>query len=368
MISKLKSDQVYHLLYNKIVKGDLAPGSRIPAETKLAAQLGVGRKTLRTALGRLEDQKLLIRMRKSGTFVADLNGTSPDPEILLSTPAPQKNIKHKFLIINTPKGSPYSLTEYLREYAAECGIETMEVDIYFFHTSELEERFHWLSDQHFTGIILTAHTISPDDPVLQIQDKLHLPVIMPAAWETDMAITPFFMIPLSPRLIFMKAVNYFFKEGHRRFAFLTMNWKESPDDFYNISDMELQLLTQQKHILRRSACENVESIEAAIEYFLQQEERPTALICYNAYFAVIAAEYLKKRGIRIPDDISLIGFGHRKECEYATPAIPALSLSFPERCRAAIDFLIAGDYRHEVVPQISSVIIAPESIKKIFHS
>lgn len=49
----------------------MAPGSQLPPEPELAAELGVSRATLREALRSLEEEGLVRRTRGAGTFVAD---------------------------------------------------------------------------------------------------------------------------------------------------------------------------------------------------------------------------------------------------------------------------------------------------------
>lgn len=64
--------QIEDRLAADIAAGRLAPGERLPPERALAAQLGVSRMTLRSALGALERRGLLRRVigRGGGTFVA----------------------------------------------------------------------------------------------------------------------------------------------------------------------------------------------------------------------------------------------------------------------------------------------------------
>jgi DNA-binding FadR family transcriptional regulator len=61
--------QVIEQLQTQITSGEWAVGTRIPPEPDLAAQLGVGRNTLREAVLALVHAGLLERRQGSGTFV-----------------------------------------------------------------------------------------------------------------------------------------------------------------------------------------------------------------------------------------------------------------------------------------------------------
>jgi GntR family transcriptional regulator len=65
-----RSASVHDELSQRIDQGRFPPGSRLPSEPDLAAELGVSRATLREALRALEDEGLLRRRRGSGTYVA----------------------------------------------------------------------------------------------------------------------------------------------------------------------------------------------------------------------------------------------------------------------------------------------------------
>ncbi|HBK79483.1 MAG TPA: hypothetical protein DDZ83_07345 [Nitrospinae bacterium] len=61
--------QIANLLRRKIEQGELEPGDKLPNEMDLAKMFDVSRVTLRQALSLLEEDDLLVRERRNGTFV-----------------------------------------------------------------------------------------------------------------------------------------------------------------------------------------------------------------------------------------------------------------------------------------------------------
>jgi GntR family transcriptional repressor for pyruvate dehydrogenase complex len=72
------TDKAMARLRERIQSGDLPPGSKLPPEQQLAADLGVGRNIMREAVRALEAARVLEIRRGNGTFV-----TSLEPRILL---------------------------------------------------------------------------------------------------------------------------------------------------------------------------------------------------------------------------------------------------------------------------------------------
>lgn len=65
-------DQVYSALVDQIVRLDLLPGTKL-SESELASQLGVGLAPVRAAVRRLESEKLVVIVPRSGTVVQPIN-------------------------------------------------------------------------------------------------------------------------------------------------------------------------------------------------------------------------------------------------------------------------------------------------------
>ena len=86
--------QIQDTLLEQIRGGTLAPGVRIPSETKLAAQFSVSRMTARKAIDGLVNRGLLFRQQGKGTFVVQ-NIVSYNLSTLLSFSATMRALGYE---------------------------------------------------------------------------------------------------------------------------------------------------------------------------------------------------------------------------------------------------------------------------------
>src|SRR3989442_372446 len=61
--------QLAELFEQEIASGRWAPGTRMPSEPELCSHYGLSRTTVRQALARLEQRRLIERLKGQGTFV-----------------------------------------------------------------------------------------------------------------------------------------------------------------------------------------------------------------------------------------------------------------------------------------------------------
>ena len=87
----------------------------------------------------------------------------------------------------------------------------------------------------------------------------------------------------------------------------------------------------------------------ALDFFMNGRiSYPQAIICANDYMAISIIDELKKRNIRVPQDVCVSGFDGIREGEYATPSLTTVTVS-PERF-AEVAFGILDDIDAGLIP------------------
>lgn len=79
------ADQAAELLLDRIRSGEWALGAKLPGETTLAPQLGVGRSTVREAIRQLAGRGVLATRQGSGVFVTALDAPESWDTVLRRT-------------------------------------------------------------------------------------------------------------------------------------------------------------------------------------------------------------------------------------------------------------------------------------------
>jgi len=89
----------------------------------------------------------------------------------------------------------------------------------------------------------------------------------------------------------------------------------------------------------------------------------TAICCQNDNIAIGAMTAIKELGLKVPDDISIIGIGDLTESDYADPPLTTLSIPFYELGRMAVDVIVSG--KDNIGITVDTAIIERKSVKTI---
>lgn len=80
--------------------------------------------------------------------------------------------------------------------------------------------------------------------------------------------------------------------------------------------------------------------EKAMECLLAATDRPTAVFCFNDMMAIGAMAAIRKAGLSIPGDVSIIGFDDIELTSIVVPPLTTVAQPFDEIARYATDLLI----------------------------
>ena len=110
-----------------------------------------------------------------------------------------------------------------------------------------------------------------------------------------------------------------------------------------------------------------ESFEEKITEVIKIKDAPTAIICQWDYTAIKLIKFLYEKGIRVPEDISVIGSGNTEISSLFIPALTTLELNIDYACEVAVDLLLKRiskpDKPYENIT-INSILVERDSIKR----
>ncbi|MBM6994317.1 LacI family DNA-binding transcriptional regulator [Paenibacillus sp. DXFW5] len=140
-----------------------------------------------------------------------------------------------------------------------------------------------------------------------------------------------------------KAVSYLHSIGHRKIAHIgggpTFAGEQRLNGYIQAME-ELGLTINPQHVVQGSYDYTIESGSRAMEELLKADERPTAVFAAGDNLAVGAMMAMKRHGLRVPEDISLVGFDDIEMAKFLTPALTTVRQNTYVLGSRAADMLI----------------------------
>lgn len=99
----------------------------------------------------------------------------------------------------------------------------------------------------------------------------------------------------------------------------------------------------------------------AVDRFLESNRCPDAVYCFNDENAIGALRALKDRGVRVPEDVAIVGCDDIDETEYHDPPLSTLHYPYDEAARLAWEFLRKRIENPDATP-LQSIVLKPELV------
>ena len=341
----------YRVVYNWIVdsmsNGSLKLGARLPSENELSQRFQLSRQTIRHAIDLLEQQKLVTRVRGSGTYVGG--------EGRLGRQERYMNIA----VISTYVDS-YVFPTVLREIESVLSQKGYTTQIAFTgnRTGREQEILSNLIDKDMIdGLIVEPAKSALPNPNLRCYRELmnrQIPVLFFNCPYPELGL-PF--VAMDDVSVGRKAVEYLVKAGHRKIGgIFKCDDGQGPLRYKGFMQgmEEAGLRAKDRNVVWIDSEDMVE-MEYWSDYLFRRIGDCTAVVCYNDEVAYILSGICEKRGISIPDQLSLVGIDNSELSTLAEVPITSLPYPMEELGRKAAENIVKmienpcfdGNYRFD---------------------
>lgn len=295
--------QVEQVLRQAIADGRWVAG-KLPTEVELAEQLGVSRETVRLAAESLQHDGLLVKIRRRGTFTRAPNLTLPAPT------RPSTLLGYVQADYPAGQGQEEAVSRaisglMLQGANEEAGRAGFELVVRHAPYLDVQQAFHRLHQTvPLRGVIFATFA---EEKLLRRTLGLGLPTVL---LDHDLRLPRINSVRDDSFEGARQAVLHLVALGHRRIAYAP--WRQI--------DLNLWRLNGYRRGLRDAGIRRSRDWEIpvdlterggrqAVDRLLALSPRPTALYCFNNTLARLAIDELHRRGVRVPQDVSVIGGG-----------------------------------------------------------
>jgi GntR family transcriptional regulator, arabinose operon transcriptional repressor len=312
---------VESLLRAQLAEGKLHEGMKLPSEETLAKEFGVAYGTIRQAINGLVQDGLLVRVRGSGTYVrAGEASSQATPLLVLIVPSLQGlwNVAGFYYL-------PAIVQGFCVE-ATRLGYEPMIIG----GAAELL-RLTKNSASSIGGIACLL-VQEEDNRTAEKLSELGFPLICINAYHGRRALAS---ISADQRQGIETVVTLLARHGHRRIAFLpgsagTLGPMERFQAFRAaMKRHHLEPVLPPRYHTETVSTQTSEA-SAYLHQLLARPAAPTAIVAAGDMLALGTLQVLQQTGLRVPEDISLVGFGDYSVSQFLKPALTTVHLPLSE--------------------------------------
>jgi LacI family transcriptional regulator len=360
--SVLKHEQITRQLAERLRKGVYDAGAFLPAERLLAEEFGVSRPTLRKALAPLLEAGVLANHPGVGTRV--VQGARP---AVLQTNGLQKEGHGDgqkearpdwrviaFLLPDINNRFFVEVAETIEYTALQRGYQLLLCNSR--HQASLEAvHLRQLAARNVDGVII-GHDPNQELPeTVSLLEEARIPFVFLFSASRKAGHDS---IVLDERAGVQQVLKYLFSLGHREIAFCR------PVAGANPHPREVayrELLRGHGAAVREEIILPFEELEgpggpAAVRALLDAAPRPTAIFAGNDHCALILLKHLAALGVRVPADVSVVGFDNLSFTEHLSVPLTTVDQPKQEIGRRAVELLMeriefpgASEPRREVL-------------------
>lgn len=345
--------QIARKIRKQILAGKLLDGTQLPPEHKMAELFGANRLTLRKSLKQLAAQRLVVQKKGRGTFVT----YGPQKKYRIGLNFSVEGTSRDSFGLQVLNGLVYALQNSLGSELVLLNTDKQE-------NSSIMQAYNELNCD---GLVIVG-TNNKDVEEICSADFDKIPTVILCADKKMSKSTERVWIDTSEGAV-RQAIEHLVELGHSKTLFLsttpdTPNLQKRNAEYRQvIKDLGI---AESSEIIEIA---NVDSwYDAARDIMLKkctEKDYPTAVICSGRVFAYGAWQGIMEAGLKIPDDISIIGIGCEED---ANPHLSTINVDVLKMAKLAGKTMI-NLLEHRNVDNkhiyFESILIDRDSCKKL---
>ncbi len=311
-------------LLHRLNKGEWQAGDRLPSEMQIAEEYGVSYMTVRNAISELVKDAKLRRIRGRGTYAVPLEAPDTRRSLGLLLTARWHSVDpfyfpplvDGFVQRSSELGFQVHIadqTEPLLDFLTLKKLEVSAVACVLLGEPDLDE-CDGLLDR---GVLVVA--------INNYSGSRRIPTVCPNNWRGA-----------------YDATKHLIDLGHRQFAHLqgTEGNFDAMERLRGIQSamVDSEISLSQLELLPGGFMED--SGYSRGKEFVDRSSKATAVLAASDLSAIGFMRALSEAGMRVPDDVSVFGFGNFRLSAFITPSLSTVELPLKEIGRRAADALV----------------------------
>lgn len=312
---ELKYAVLVDWLRNKIGAKEFRPGDKLYSENDLGEMFGLSRQTVRHAIDILEKEGLVRRVRGSGTYVEGRRGNTRRRTMNIAVISTYVD---SYIFPPTIQGIEHTLSA--AGYTTQIAFTNNHVD----DERKILERI--LEKDNVDGVIVEATKGALPSPNLKYYRELRERQVELLFFNCRYPGLDAPLVALDDEGIARTAVNYLISRGHQKIAgILKVDDGQGRLRYAGYVGALLQagLPVDDQKILWVDT-EDQRNLKNIGDSVLRRLEGCTAVFCYNDEVAYSLLAILRREGIRVPDQLSVVSIDGSELAVLANPRLSSV--------------------------------------------